>query len=83
MSILNKRYNYYTDIKGVRHKYLMCSDYDTPDKREKMDKSLDSQMHECSMYECKHIFSGCNRRYKRPTALKDERRCTEYKHKNT
>lgn len=74
--------NFYWNIKGELVKYRMCSDYDTPKEREKSNMNLDIIMHECSMYECKFIFSGCNRKFKKQFDKKDNRKCTEYKHKN-
>ena len=79
---MNAKYYYYKDIHGITHRYLMASDYDTPEKHENMSRIIDEKMHECSMYECKYIFSGCDRVYKKPIDKKDNRRCIEYKHKN-
>jgi hypothetical protein len=76
-------YNHYVNIRGEIHKYVMNSQFDIPEERKKTDRNIDVNLHECLMYECKFIFSGCDRNYKKPIIKSDKRKCVEYKHKNS
>lgn len=70
---MRARYNYYKDYKGERHRHLMCSDYDTPDKREKRSK-LNAQK-KCGLTTC-YKYKECNLIQQKGNNVK----CINYKH---
>ena len=70
---MRARYNYYNDYKGERHGYLMCSDYDTPDKREARSKL--NALKKCGLTTC-YKYKECDLNQQKSGNVK----CINYKH---